>query len=99
MRMADLRFVRMPNAALGVVYVLLALTGLFSGGPSMTMPDAHADDAPAGPRAAAWKTVDKAIEEGKPKTALESLRGVEQAAVAGAAVKGRARRSNDLRRV
>ena len=48
----------------------------------MTMPDAHADDTPAGPRAAAWKAVDKAIEEGKPKTALESLRGVEQAAVA-----------------
>ena len=48
----------------------------------MTMPDAHADDAPAGPRAAAWKAVDKALEEGKPKTAIESLRGVEQAAVA-----------------
>jgi hypothetical protein len=48
----------------------------------MTMPDAHADDAPAGPRAAAWKAVDKALEEGKPKTALESLQGVEQAAVA-----------------
>ena len=48
----------------------------------MTMPDAHADDAPAGPRVAAWKAVDKALEEGKPKTAIESLRGVEQAAVA-----------------
>ena len=48
----------------------------------MTMPDAHADDAPTGPRAAAWKTVDKAIEEGKPKTAIEALGGVERAAVA-----------------
>ena len=48
----------------------------------MTMPDAHADDAPAGPRAAAWKAVDTALEQGKPKTAIEALRGVEQAAVA-----------------
>jgi hypothetical protein len=36
----------------------------------MTMHEAHADDAPAGPRAAAWKAVDKAIEEANPKTAL-----------------------------
>ena len=48
----------------------------------MTIQTAHGDDAPAGPRAAAWKAVDKAIEEGKPKTAIEALRGVEQAAVA-----------------
>jgi len=48
----------------------------------MTMPEARGDDAPPGPRAAAWKAVDTAIEEGKPKTAIEALRGVEQAAVA-----------------
>ena len=48
----------------------------------MTKHEARGDDTPAGPRAAAWKAVDKALEEGKPKTAIESLRGVEQAAVA-----------------
>ena len=48
----------------------------------MAMPDARGDDAPAGTRAAAWQAVDKALAEGKPKTAMEALRGVEQAAVA-----------------
>ncbi|NBW85684.1 MAG: hypothetical protein EBR23_02345, partial [Planctomycetia bacterium] len=42
----------------------------------------RADDAPPGPRAAAWQRVQKAFDEGKPKTALEALAGVEQAAVA-----------------
>jgi len=48
----------------------------------MSIQDARGDDAPAGPRAAAWKAVHKALEEGKPKTALEPLAGVEQAAIA-----------------
>ncbi len=82
MHMADLRFIRMPIAALSVAPVILTLAALFLGGHPMTMPDAHADDAPPGPRAAAWKTVDKALEEGKPKTAIEALGGVEQGAVA-----------------
>ncbi|MFM8708264.1 MAG: hypothetical protein ACKOHK_09325, partial [Planctomycetia bacterium] len=48
----------------------------------MTTPAAHGEDAPAGPRSAAWKAVETALAEGKPKTAAEALRGVEQAAVA-----------------
>ncbi|MFM8433850.1 MAG: hypothetical protein ACKOBP_00685, partial [Planctomycetia bacterium] len=39
------------------------------------------DDLPAGPRAAAWKRVQQALDEGKPKTAAEALAGVEEAAV------------------
>ncbi|MEY3205147.1 MAG: hypothetical protein RLZZ21_1478 [Planctomycetota bacterium] len=34
-----------------------------------------------GPRAAAWGRVQQALDEGKPKTALESLAGIEQAAI------------------
>jgi hypothetical protein len=62
--------------------VLLVLTGLFLGGTPMTIRDAYGDDATAGPRAAAWKAADTALAEGKPKTAIEALQGVEQAAVA-----------------
>jgi hypothetical protein len=39
----------------------------------MTLSSGRGDDAPNGPRAAAWKAVDKALEEGKPKTAAEAL--------------------------
>jgi hypothetical protein len=72
----------MVSSTLRAAPVILALTGLFLGGLCMTIQTAHGDDAPAGPRAAAWKAVDKALEEGKPKTALEALAGVEQAAIA-----------------
>ena len=41
---------------------------------------AWADDAPAGPRAAAWQAVEQALDEGKPQTALEALAGIEAAA-------------------
>ena len=41
-----------------------------------------AADEIAGPRSAAWQRVDKALEEGKPKSALEALGGIEQGAVA-----------------
>ena len=41
-----------------------------------------ADEVPGGPRAEAWKRVQQALDEGKPKTAAEALAGVEQAAVA-----------------
>ena len=77
MRIANVFVRRVMRATLGVT-----LTVLLFGANTMTMPDARGDDAPAGPRAAAWKAVDTALEEGKPKTAIESLRGVEQAAVA-----------------
>ena len=43
---------------------------------------AHAEELPTGPRAEAWKRVEDALNEGKPKTAAEALAGVEQAAVA-----------------
>jgi hypothetical protein len=72
----------MVSSTLRAAPVILALTGLFLGGLCMTIQTAHGDEAPAGPRAAAWKAVDQALAEGKPKTALEALRGVEQAAVA-----------------
>jgi hypothetical protein len=55
------------------------LLGVFT---TMTTPAAHGEDPPAGPRSAAWKAVETALAEGKPKTAVEALRGVEQAAVA-----------------
>jgi len=42
----------------------------------------RAEDVPLGPRAAAWQRVERALEEGKPKTAAEALAGIEQAAVA-----------------
>jgi hypothetical protein len=61
--------------------VVLALTGFFPGGTGMTTSTARGDDAPDGPRTAVWKAVDQALAEGKPKTAIEALRGVEQAAV------------------
>ena len=48
----------------------------------MTISSGRGDDAPSGPRATAWKAVDQAFEEGKPQTAAEALKGVEQAAVA-----------------
>jgi hypothetical protein len=63
-------------------HAILFLAGLFLGGQSMTIHTTRGDETPAGPRAAAWKAVDKALEEGKPKTAAETLQGVEQAAVA-----------------
>jgi hypothetical protein len=42
---------------------------------------ARAEDEPEGPRAAAWEKVQDALDEGKPKSALEALAGVEQAAI------------------
>ncbi|NDC63121.1 MAG: hypothetical protein EBZ59_03855 [Planctomycetia bacterium] len=36
---------------------------------------------PSGPRAASWRAVEQALGEGKPKTALEALGGIESAAV------------------
>jgi hypothetical protein len=41
---------------------------------------ARADEVPGGPRAAAWRRVQQAFDEGKPQTALEALAGVERAA-------------------
>ena len=43
---------------------------------------ARADEAVEGPRAGQWQTVQRALAEGKPKSALDALAGVEAAAVA-----------------
>ncbi len=43
---------------------------------------ARAEDEPQGPRAEAWQKVQQALDEGKPKSALSALAGVEQAAIA-----------------
>jgi hypothetical protein len=58
----------------------VAVLGILGG--AIVTERGRADDAPPGPRATAWQRVQKAFEEGKPKTALEALAGVEQAAVA-----------------
>ena len=58
------------------------LCGLAISG-ALTVPrhQTRADDLPPGPRAEAWKRVEEALNEGKPKTAAEALAGIEQAAV------------------
>ena len=52
------------------------------GGFTMRGSRGYAEDLPTGPRAEAWRRVDEALNEGKPKTAAEALAGVEQAAMA-----------------
>ncbi len=61
--------------------IAAAAIGLTFGGTWMWWQGAVADDVPTGPRAEAWKRVQQALDEGKPKTAAEALAGVEQAAV------------------
>ena len=53
-----------------------------SGGLTVPRHELRADEVPSGPRADAWKRVEGALNEGKPKSAAEALAGVEQAAVA-----------------
>ena len=55
---------------------------LLPGGLFFMVHSGNAADEIAGPRSAAWQRVDKALEEGKPKSALEALGGIEQSAVA-----------------
>jgi hypothetical protein len=57
-----------------------AAATILLGGIAMRPVSAADDDVPAGPRAAAWKRVQQALDEGKPKTAAEALAGVEEAA-------------------
>ncbi|MFM8578651.1 MAG: hypothetical protein ACKOCN_07600 [Planctomycetaceae bacterium] len=64
------------SVAVGCRIAILALLGA-----STMVGQVRADDRlPDGPRRAAWQAVQKALDEGKPKTALESLAGIEQAA-------------------
>ena len=58
----------------------VAVAATVLGGVSMGQ-RARADDKPEGPRAAAWQKVQQALDEGKPKSAIEALAGVEAAAV------------------
>ena len=53
-----------------------------SGGLTVPRHELRADQVPSGARAEAWKRVEGALNEGKPKFAAEALAGVEQAAVA-----------------
>lgn len=61
-------------AAVAVVTVLLGGSGMWR--------QLRAEEVPEGPRAAAWKQVQKALDEGKPKSAVAALAGVEQGAIA-----------------
>jgi hypothetical protein len=58
-----------------------AATAALFGGASVWW-QAKADEVPAGPRAEAWKKVQTALDEGKPKSAVAALAGVEQGAIA-----------------
>ncbi len=66
-----------------VVAVGVAAVAMILGGFSMEwISRALAADLPQGTRAEAWKKVEKALEEGKPKSAIEALAGVEESAIA-----------------
>ena len=72
-----------PTSALRTAARLAAHAAcLLLGVTVMTDSPAIGAEEPAGPRAAAWKAVAEALEQGKPKTALEKLAGLEQAAAA-----------------
>ena len=68
-----------PSRRLPAVSVLIGLVIL--GGIAVMHRSSQATENAASPRAAAWGSVQQALEEGKPKTALESLAGIEQAAI------------------
>ena len=58
---------------------LVWLVALLGG---ISLMDASPAAEPAGPRSETWQKIDRALKEGKPKTASELLAGVEQAAAA-----------------
>ena len=64
-----------PPVGLAALAVALIL-----GGQPVTPRSFGGEDGPQGPRAAAWQEIQKALDEGRPKTALEKLRGIEKAA-------------------
>ena len=69
------------GGAAGVVAAGFAAGVVFLGG-SWMWHKARAEEVPVGPRADAWKKVQTALDEGKPKSALEAVTGVERAAIA-----------------
>ncbi len=70
---------RLPRVAAAFAGLALLVGGITVMNP-LGRP-ARADDVPAGPRAGRWSAVQRALDEGKPKTALEALGGLEAAAV------------------
>ena len=72
MRAISIRSTRVVGWSLAFLFGGILVTNRTAGG----------EDIPAGPRAAAWQAVDKAIAEGKPKSAMAALAGVEKAAIA-----------------
>ncbi|MCE9632011.1 MAG: hypothetical protein K8S94_15020, partial [Planctomycetia bacterium] len=62
--------------------ICLGALHLILGGSAVNRRVAHADDLPSGSRGEAWKRVEQALAEGKPKSAAAALAGVEQAALA-----------------
>jgi hypothetical protein len=81
MRDADSRYV--PHRVWSPASGLLAFAALLLGANTlMSTSPAADDDAAVGPRAAAWRAVQQALDEGQPKTALERLKGIEAAAAA-----------------
>ena len=76
---------QLPSGVRREVFVAILWTLFICGGTLVSdrpLAAVGSDDLPAGPRAATWKKVEQALMEGKPKTAAESLAGVEQAAIA-----------------
>ena len=65
---------RLPAASFLIGLVIL-------GGIAVMHRSSQGAEPAASPRAAAWVRVQQALDEGKPKTALESLAGIEQAAI------------------
>ena len=70
---------RLPRVAAAFAGLVLLVGGITVMNP-LGRP-ARADDVPAGPRAGRWSAVQRALDEGKPKTALEALGGLEAAAL------------------
>jgi hypothetical protein len=58
----------------------LLVTAFFLGGPFAMQRSVGNEDPPGGGREAAWKTVQQALDDGKPKSAAAALAGIEQAA-------------------
>ncbi|MFM8893634.1 MAG: MG2 domain-containing protein [Planctomycetia bacterium] len=82
-------FPRIPRAGarrsslfMATVITATMVTATLSGVICMPPTQARGDERPAGPRGPAWQAIEKALAEGKPQTAAESLRGIEQAAIA-----------------
>jgi hypothetical protein len=68
---------RVPSLVPRRLTVFVGLIAVGIGGGCLAMKHAAAADEPLGPRADAWKRVQTALDEGKPKSAIEALGGLE----------------------